>query len=102
MRSLIGIFAVKAEEQSLFSELWEYFYNTYIDPSEYYENLNITSSDLLFIRLLILGLCVGLSLAAFGAVFNKRVLGGIVRKILKAEVYLMKGFLLWARQSESI
>ena len=83
----MGILAVSGEEQSIFAELWQYFYETYLNPSEYYANLNLDTYDLLSIRIMILGLCIGLSLAAFGAVFNKRILGDIVRKILKAEAF---------------
>lgn len=76
-----------AEEQPLIKELWQYFYDTYLNPSEYYEYLNLYSNDVVRIRIIIFGICMGLMLAAFGAVFNKRVLGDIVRKILKAEAF---------------
>ena len=68
----------------LHKELWQYFYDTYINPSEYYENLGIGSETMFSVRLIIIGLVIGLSLAAFSAVFNKRILGDVVRRILGA------------------
>lgn len=83
------LFALKmgaGEQQSLFSALWQYFRDTlWNPPDEYYEHLNIGSNSFLSVRLVILGLCIGLSIAAFAAVFNKRVLGEVVRRVLKAQ-----------------
>ena len=85
---MLGMLATTASEyQPLAEELWRYFYDTYLNPSEYYGNLNLTSADLWTIRILIFGLCVGLSLAAFAAAFNKRVLGDIVRKIIAKQAF---------------
>ena len=72
-------------EMPLWKELWYYFYDTYINPSVYYENLGADSRTMMSVRLMILGLFIGISIAAFAAVFNKRVLGNIVRRLLKAE-----------------
>ncbi len=71
-----------AEEPSVLAELWQYFYNTYINPSEYYEHLNLGAGGLWSIRIIILGICIGIVAAAFSAVFTKRVLGNIVRTVL--------------------
>lgn len=81
-----GILSTTADtEKSLLRELWEYFYDTYFNPSEYYENLNVGTGTMLSVRVIILGLCIGICVAAFAAVFNKRVLGDVVRKILGME-----------------
>ena len=72
-------------EMPLWKELWYYFYKTYINPSVYYENLGADSRTMLSVRLMILGLFIGIAIAAFAAVFNKRVLGGVVRRLLKAD-----------------
>ncbi len=85
MKFLYTALEVEEEQPSLISELWQYFYDTYIDPSEYYENISTGAGTLLSVRLMIFGLCVGLCVAAFGIVFNKRVLGNIVRKILASQ-----------------
>ncbi len=82
--------ALKITEEdniSLIEELWEYFYDKYLHPEVYYENLNVDDGSMLFINIIVFGLCVGIVIAAFAAVFNKRVLGGIVRKIIAAEAY---------------
>ncbi len=75
----------KELEMPLIEELWRYFYNTYINPSEYYENLGADSGTMLSVRLMILGLFIGVSIAVFAAVFNKRVLGDAVRRILSRD-----------------
>lgn len=72
-------------EMPLWKELWQYFYNTYINPAEYYENLGADSSTMLSVRLIIFGLFVGVSLATFASVFNKRVLGDVVRRLIAEE-----------------
>ena len=77
--------ATAEEEMPLIKELWLYFYDTYFAPSEYYENIKVGTGTMLSIRVIILGLCIGLALAAFASVFNKRVLGGLVRKLLAEE-----------------
>ncbi len=83
--SALNVTTAEELEMPLWKELWYYFYNTYINPTEYYENLGADSSTMLSVRLMILGLFIGISIAAFAAVFNKRVLGEVVRRLLKAE-----------------
>ena len=86
MRLFYSLLSASVEEELPFwKELWQYFYDTYLNPSEYYPNLDFGSGTMLSVRLIIFGLCVGMALAGFGAVFNKRVLGDVVRKILAAE-----------------
>ncbi len=84
MKLFYAALTVSEEELPLWKELWQYFYNTYLDPSEYYEHIDVGTGTLLSVRIIILGLCIGMVLAGFGAVFNKRVLGNVVRKILSA------------------
>lgn len=86
MTYLFALQAGVGEQQSLWSALWQYFKETlWNPPDEYYEHINVGSNSFLSVRLIILGLCIGLSLAAFAAVFNKRVLGELVRRVLKAQ-----------------
>ncbi len=70
------------DRRSLIAELWDIFYDEYLHPTVYYENLNIDGDTMLFINIIVFGLCIGIIFAAFAAVFNKRVLGNIVRKLL--------------------
>ena len=72
-------------EMPLWKELWLYFYDTYYGNSVYYPNLGVDTAAMKNIKNLILAFCIGLSIAAFGAVYNKRVLGKFVRKLLKEE-----------------
>ena len=44
--------------------------------------IGIEGNDLFQIKLIIVGLCLGLAIAGFGAVWDKRVLGGMVRTVL--------------------
>ena len=73
------------EEMPLWKELFIYFYETYYGNSVYYPHLNMDTSDMIMVKNLILGIFIGLSIAAFGAVYNKRILGGFVRKLLRNE-----------------
>ena len=82
--SALNVTTAEELEMPLWKELWYYFYNTYVNPTEYYENLGADSQTMLSVRLMILGLFIGISIAAFAAVFNKRVLGEVVRRLLKA------------------
>jgi hypothetical protein len=77
--------AVPEREVPLAKELWLYFWDKYFNDSSIYPNINLDARDTAFIRLVIIGLFVGLSVAGFFSVFNKRVLGSLVRKILKEE-----------------
>ncbi len=87
MNFLIHTALTVTEEDArpLIAELWDYFVDKYLNGNVYYEHMNIDTSDMHLIFLIVLGLCVGISIAAFAAAFNKRVLGGVVRKILAAE-----------------
>lgn len=73
------------QEPEVFDSFWDYIYKTFIDPMEYYDHLNIGSGTLLSVRMIIIGLFIGIALACFAAVFNKRVLGALVRTIIKKE-----------------
>ena len=75
------------EEMSFFESVWNFFYTTYVNPTEYYEHLNLGHGGLLSVRILIIGMFLGLIVALFSSVFNKRVLGGVVRSIIKNEAF---------------
>ncbi len=82
--SLLNISAA-AKDTPLLKRLWQYFYDTYFNSAQTYENLNMEAGDILSIRLIILGLCIGIAISGFAMVFNKRILGSFVRKLLKDE-----------------
>ena len=77
-----------AEEPTFLEQLWHDFVTTFVTNEVYYPYLGIEGgSNLLELKLLILGLFIGLSLASFGALYDKRVLGEAVRAILRKEAY---------------
>ena len=84
---ILTLLTAYGEEMPLWKELLNYFYETYYGNSVYYPNLNMDTSDMIMIKNLILGIFIGLSIAAFGAVYNKRILGGFVRKLLRNECF---------------
>ena len=73
------------EELPLWKELWYYFYETYFTDEAVYEHLNMGGGSLISVRNIIVGLFIGLAVASFAVVFNKRVLGGFVRLLLWEE-----------------
>lgn len=76
----LTVFAADAEP-SFWKEAWDALFS---DGTQY-EYLGNGAGSLTSLRLIIVGLFLGLALASFGAVFNKRVLGGFVRKLLRSE-----------------
>lgn len=74
-----------AAEPSLWQEIIEYIKQNYF-AENYYENLNLgllgSTSTL---RNILFGLFLGIVIASFIIVFDKRVLGEFVRKLLKEE-----------------
>ncbi len=80
-----GALAVGTQEQPLWKEILALLYDAYFGPTQTYEHLSMGTGSLLSVRLIILGICLGLAVGGFVAVFNKRVLGGFVRRLLKAE-----------------
>ena len=63
---------------------WENVWN-YLTDNGTYDHLNMDGSALISVRLIIVGLFIGVGVAAFVSVFNKRILGGFVRKLLREE-----------------
>ena len=81
----LAIAASAAKEPTLLQELWREFIQTYFTGDAYYPNLRMGYSEVLQLKLILLGLCVGLAVAAFGAVYDKRVLGHMVRTLLRKD-----------------
>ena len=50
-----------------------------------YEYLGNAADSMTSLPMIIIGIFIGLAIASFGAVFNKRVLGDFVRKLLREE-----------------
>ena len=73
---------VDSMELPLAEELWLYFYENYLNPAEYYPNLDMGTGTMLSIRLILIGLFLGLIVACFCSAFTKQVLGNVVRTVL--------------------
>ena len=73
------------ENMPLWKELWLYFMDTYFYNETAYEHLNMDGSSFSAVRNIVIGVLIGLCFAGFAAVFNKRVLGGFVRVLLREE-----------------
>ncbi len=80
-----GALSAASGNASFLEKLWDAFYTTFIAGETTYENLNIGEGSMMSVKNLIIGLFIGLSIAGFSAVFNKRVLGSFVRKLLYEE-----------------
>ena len=72
--------------KSLFEELWEYFEETYFSPElPALDNLDFGTGTLVSLKTILVGLTIGLVLASFITIYNKRFIGSFVRKLLEAE-----------------
>ena len=78
---------VQLEELPLWQEIWFYLRDTYLTDNNVYENLDLGTGTLISVRMIIIGLFIGLIIAGFSAVFNKRVLGDFVRKMIAEEAF---------------
>ena len=77
---------ITAGGKSLFEELWEYFEETYFSPElPALDNLDFGTGTLVSLKTILVGLTIGLILASFITIYNKRFIGSFVRKLLEAE-----------------
>ena len=83
--SYLSVIAAAAQQTPTLKDFWNDFYTNYVDPHEVYEHLDLGSGSLLSVRMIIIGLFIGIAISGFAAVFNKRVLGAFVRCLLKNE-----------------
>lgn len=73
------------EETTIWEDLWEYIYGVYLGVDGNYENLGFGTGTVTSVRLVALGLFVGIIIACVAMAYNKQVLGGFVRKLLSDE-----------------
>ena len=73
-------------EPSLIEELWEYLEGKYfsVDMGRY-EHISIGSGSLVTLQKVVLGICVGIIIAAAMACYDKNKLGAFVRAIVKEQ-----------------
>ena len=78
------LYLTSASEKSVFVELWEYFRDKYFSNDlPYLDNFTVRGNQVLFYKLIIIGMCLGLIVAAFCNIYNKRYVGNFVRKVIK-------------------
>ena len=73
-------------EPSLIEELWEYLEGKYfsVDLGRY-EHISVGSGSLITLQKIVLGIAIGIIVAAAMACYDKNLLGSFVRKIVKEE-----------------
>ena len=77
-----------ASDQSLWEEIWEYLSDTYFSVDmPYLENFTIKGNALVSIRMIIIGIAVGIVVAAISTVYTKRYIGDFVRKVIYEECF---------------
>ncbi len=79
---------IYAGGKSLFEELWEYLEETYFSPEiPTLDNFDFGTGTLISLKTILIGLTVGLILASFITIYNKKYIGGFVRKLLSEECF---------------
>ncbi len=72
------------KEPSLFEELWDYFIGKYFSvQSGQYEHINLGTSSIVTMQTIILGIFLGIILAAGIVCYDKNRLGAFVRAIIR-------------------
>jgi hypothetical protein len=71
------------DKKSLLEELWDYFVQTYLESGEVYTNLGMEGSgSMMSLTSIVFGIFFGIVLASVLTVYDKRVIGSFVRKML--------------------
>ena len=79
---------ISAGGKSLFEELWEYIEETYFSPEiPALDNFDFGTGTLVSLKTILIGLTIGLILASFITIYNKRYIGNFVRKLLSEECF---------------
>ncbi|MBP3370091.1 MAG: hypothetical protein J6L85_04995 [Clostridia bacterium] len=73
------------ENTTVWEDLWGYLHEVYSGVDGYYENISLGNNSILSIRLVVLGLFLGVIIACIAMAYNKQILGGFVRKLLTEE-----------------
>ena len=82
----IVLYLFSAQEKSLIRELWEYFDEKYFSPDmPRMENIKLGTGTLVTLKTVLIGITLGIIFASFITIYNKRYLGGFIRKLLKEQ-----------------
>ena len=90
------LFLSTSGEPSLFEELWEYLEGKYfsVDTGRY-EHISIGSGSLITLQKVVLGICVGIIIAAAMACYDKNRLGAFIRTIVREQA-------LWPEKAQTL
>lgn len=96
MMWLQKLFISTSGEPTLFEELWEYLEGKYfsVDTGRY-EHISIGSGSLVTLQKVVLGICIGIIIAAAMACYDKNRLGSFVRTIVKEQA-------LWPEKAQTL
>ena len=73
-------------EKSLLEELWEYFIDKYFSPDiPNLENISFGTGTMISLRMILVGITLGIIISSFITIYNKRFIGRFVRKLLREE-----------------
>ena len=81
---MIALLSATAEP-SFFDKLRTTLYELFLENGTYYVHLDLGAQDYKVLMIGVIAFCIGILLASIGIVFNKRVLGGVVRACLQKE-----------------
>ena len=83
-------------EPTLLEELWEYLEGKYfsVDTGRY-EHISIGSGSLVTLQKVVLGICIGIIIAAAMACYDKNKLGGFIRAIVREQA-------LWPEKAQTL
>lgn len=83
---MIGL--ILAKQPTLLEELWNYFDETYFSPEmPYLENFSFGTGTLISLQTIILGITLGIIVAAGSTLYSKRYIGDFVRKVIYEECF---------------
>ena len=77
-----------AGNKGLLEEIWEYIVDNYFSVDmPYLENFTVKANALVSIRMIIIGITIGIVIAAISTVYTKRYIGDFVRKMIYEECF---------------
>ena len=77
------IYFLAKNDNSLIVELWEYLESTYFSPEmPHLQNISFGTGTLVTLRTIIIGITIGIIAASFLTLYNKRYIGGFIRKMI--------------------
>ena len=80
------LYLFSSSEKSLLVELWEYFEETYFSPEiPYLENFSFGTGSLVTLKTVLVGITIGLIIASFASIYNKKYIGGFIRRLIKKD-----------------